>query len=66
MWKLLIPVIINILQKLVEQFLTAEKIEKYSDVLIDLCRKAAEKIDNEEIVEFINGLLDIVDDMIGE
>lgn len=66
MFKMLLPLVFNVIDKLFDKYLTAANVEKYSDKLIDICRNAASKIENEDAVELINKLLDTIDEMVGE
>ena len=66
MQNLIINLIVPIISKLVDKFLTPENIEKYSDKLFDLCRKGLEKIEDEHIRELLLDIVNILDENIGE
>ncbi len=66
MQKLIIGIILPIVNKLIEKFLTTENIEKYSDKLFDVCRRGLEKIEDEHIREMLLDIINILDENIGE
>jgi len=66
MQKLLLNIVMSIIPKLIDKYLTPENIEEYSDKLFDLCRRGLEKIEDESIRELLLDIIDLLDDAIGE
>ena len=66
MQKLLLNIVMSIIPKLIDKYLTPENIEEYSDKLFVLCRRGLEKIEDESIRELLLDIIDLLDDAIGE
>lgn len=65
MKNLLLNLATSILNKLVEKYLTPDAVEKYSDQLIAIVRKAVEASDN-KYDDTLLPLLDILDEVVGK